>query len=218
MEYEVHRAGGIFKGDGTWDGAFWKNIPGLKLKNHMGDYPVHFPETRAKLCYDDLALYLIFQVRDQYVRAVAGEDQGRIWEDSCVEFFFTPQAGTSAKYFNLEMNCSGRLLFHYHPHGGETRVPSVAECRRIRRYSSLPGRVDPEIPTPITWTLAVALSLELVARYSPMDCPGPGVSWRANFYKCGDETSHPHWLTWAPVDFPRPNFHLPEFFGKLRFQ
>ncbi|MCB0276848.1 MAG: diguanylate cyclase, partial [Calditrichaeota bacterium] len=26
-----------------------------------------------------------------------------------------------------------------------------------------------------------------------------------------------HWLTWAPVEHPKPNFHLPEFFGTLVF-
>jgi hypothetical protein len=40
----------------------------------------------------------------------------------------------------------------------------------------------------------------------------------ANFYKCADQTSHPHWLTWASVDYPQPKFHLPEFFGRLVFE
>jgi hypothetical protein len=48
--------------------------------------------------------------------------------------------------------------------------------------------------------------------------PGPGVTWRANFYKCADKTSHPHWLTWAPVNYPKPKFHLPEYFGRIEFE
>ncbi|MCG8565537.1 MAG: carbohydrate-binding family 9-like protein, partial [Desulfobacterales bacterium] len=155
MEYEVHRAGGIFDGDGTWDGAFWKNIPGLKLKNHMGDYPVHFPETRAKLCYDDLALYLIFQVRDQYVRAVAQENQGRVWEDSCVEFFFTPGPELSDLYFNLEMNCAGVLLCHFHAGDGSEAVPlSTEDCHAVETVSTFSGPVAPEIQSPTNWVLA----------------------------------------------------------------
>jgi hypothetical protein len=50
-----------------------------------------------------------------------------------------------------------------------------------------------------------------------MQPPAPGVRWRANFYKCAEHNSHPHWLMWAPIDFPKPNFHLPEFFGTLEF-
>jgi hypothetical protein len=48
--------------------------------------------------------------------------------------------------------------------------------------------------------------------------PGPGVTWRANFYKCADKTSHPHWLTWAHVNYPKPKFHLPEYFGRIEFE
>ena len=42
-----------------------------------------------------------------------------------------------------------------------------------------------------------------------------GATWRANFYKCGDETSHPHWLSWSPVK--ELNFHAPDDFGELKF-
>jgi len=38
---------------------------------------------------------------------------------------------------------------------------------------------------------------------------------RANFYKCGNETSHPHWLSWMPL--AERNFHDPSSFGQLVF-
>ena len=38
---------------------------------------------------------------------------------------------------------------------------------------------------------------------------------RANFYKCGDCTAHPHFLSWSPIDTPNPDFHRPDFFGEL---
>ena len=37
----------------------------------MGEYPLHFPDTRVKLAYDDQAIYLMFRVQDRYVRAQA---------------------------------------------------------------------------------------------------------------------------------------------------
>jgi hypothetical protein len=54
-------------------------------------------------------------------------------------------------------------------------------------------------------------------KYSTFVKPAPGVKWRANLYKCADATSHPHWLTWSKVDYNRPNFHLPDYFGELEF-
>ena len=40
----------------------------------------------------------------------------------------------------------------------------------------------------------------------------------ANFYKCGDETQKPHYLSWNPVKTSKPDFHRPEYFGKLIFE
>jgi cellulose/xylan binding protein with CBM9 domain len=44
-----------------------------------------------------------------------------------------------------------------------------------------------------------------------------GQTWRGNLFKCGDETSHPHWASWAPIG-QELNFHQPEKFGELRFE
>ncbi len=41
---------------------------------------------------------------------------------------------------------------------------------------------------------------------------------RGNFYKCGDETPQPHYISWNPIDMPTPNFHVPQFFGTLEFE
>ena len=40
----------------------------------------------------------------------------------------------------------------------------------------------------------------------------------ANFYKCGDDTTKPHYLSWNPVKTENPDFHRPEFFGTLNFK
>jgi hypothetical protein len=40
----------------------------------------------------------------------------------------------------------------------------------------------------------------------------------ANFYKCGDETAVTHYVTWNPVKTNNPDYHQPEFFGKVEFE
>ncbi|MBO6237358.1 MAG: hypothetical protein J6N50_01050, partial [Bacteroidales bacterium] len=44
-----------------------------------------------------------------------------------------------------------------------------------------------------------------------------GLHARGNFYKCGDGLPVPHYLSWAPVGTPRPDFHRPEFFEEIVF-
>lgn len=221
MKYRVRKkAAGSLAGSGSGPGAvLMTDIPLLELSCHMGQKPEHFPRTLAGLVYEEDALFVFFKVEDRYVRAVAKQDQDNVFEDSCVEFFFTPGPDVSKGYFNLEMNCGGTMLFHFQTQRGKDRVIiSQKECESIFRSSSLPRRVDPEIKGPCTWFVSYRLCVSLLKHYTKVMQPRPGIEWRANFYKCGDGTSHPHWLTWAPVDGPKPDFHRPESFGILEFE
>jgi hypothetical protein len=217
--YKVARQVNPLKGYADWDASPWKAILPRRIGNYMGNQPGHFPIAEVKIAYDDMAIHVMFRVQDRFVRAVAPEDQGKVWEDSCVEFFFTPGSDLSTGYFNLEMNCGGTMLFHFHPGTGKEKIViPKRECTKIWRMHSLPTIVDPEIHEPVTWTLAYELPLAVFKKYCRVVMPGPRATWRANFYKCADKTSHPHWLTWSPVDFAKPNFHLPRYFGILEFQ
>lgn len=203
----------------VWKKKFWKKTDGILLQNYMGEKPSHFPETQAKVKYDDKNLYVIFTVKDRYVRAVAKEINGRVYEDSCVEFFFTPGPDISRGYFNLEMNCKGVFLFNWHRNGNQEKGPlDTSDNSQITVSCSLKEDVTEEIDKPVDWTIEYCIPFSILKKYMEVDMPAPGVVWKANFYKCGDKTSHPHWLTWAPVDFPTPKFHLPEFFGTIIFK
>jgi hypothetical protein len=189
------------------------------IGNYMGEYPDHFPKAEVKLAYGDMGVCVMFRVEDRYVRAVAKRHQDSVCGDSCVEFFFTPGADSATGYFNLEMNCGGTMLFHFHPASRKDGVEVAgADCDRLRTAHSLPRIVDPEVEEPITWTVQYYIPFSLLSKFCEVAVPRPGAIWRANFYKCADNTSHPHWLTWSPVDFPTPNFHLPRSFGTLEFR
>ncbi len=219
LEHTVKKISTPFTIDANWDKSVWNAIPPVLIENYMGDLPEHFPKVQAKLAYDDKAVYVIFKVNDNYVRAIADKTHGNVWEDSCVEFFFTPGTDLDYAYFNLETNCGGTMLFSWHEKPGKSQSVAVEDCDDITIAHSLPKIIDPEIQEPTTWTLEYRLPFELIQKYCPHAAkPAKGTVWRANIYKCGDETSHPHWLTWSYVDDPKPKFHTPEFFGTLKFE
>jgi hypothetical protein len=204
--------------DANWDKSPWSGTEPLLINRYVGEKPVHFPTTQFKVAYDDTALYVIFHVDDQYVRAVAVEHNDQVCRDSCVEFFFSPGRDVGRGYFNLEMNCGGTTLMYFQQQPGKDSIHIPAnECEAIQIAHSLPKIVAPEIQEPVTWTVEYRLPLTIIERYCRMDRPSQGTVWRANFYKCGDLTSHPHWLSWAPVKVQPPDFHRPEFFGVLEF-
>ena len=95
---------------------------------------------------------------------------------------------------------------------------TVEELKQIEIAHSLPRKLDQEITEPVTWTLEFELPISLLRKYSNIAEPKPGVTWKANFYKTSSRSTNPHWITWSYVDNPVPQFHLPQFFGTIKFK
>jgi len=208
----------LFTPDADWNRPEWKSAPELEIREFMGPVPHFIPAVKVRLLYHPEWIYVMFRVEDHYVRAVSSAINGRVWEDSCVEFFFSPDPANPLAYFNLEVNCAGVPLFHFKdPARPDAALPSDDDIRKIVIAHSVPGLVNPEITKPLTWTIGYRIPVEMLMQYGTVARPAPGVRWGANFYKIGDKTSNPHWMTWSPIDHPVPNFHLPAQFGIIEF-
>jgi hypothetical protein len=204
--------------DADWNKAAWKGITPTTLEYYMGTEPAHQPRVQVKAAYDDHFLYLIWKVEDNYVLAKRTKHLQDVWRDSCVELFFTPGGDPERRgYFNLETNCTGVKWLGAHVAGKDEKV-TTEDCARAITANSLKGPIDPEIAKRTTWTLEYKLPLSLLEKFLPIEHPKPGVIWRGNFYKCADDSSQPHWLTWSPVTSAQPSFHLPKYFGFLVFE
>ena len=217
--YEIYRTAGSLKADYLWQESGWKGIRSLSIVNYMGARPEYPPEAKVRLIYDHEFLHVFFTVREKFTRCKERSVNGAVWEDSCVEFFFSPDNNSPERYFNLEINCGGVPLMHYNivPRKEYIEV-SPEDLSMIEIYHSLPGVIDPEITVTTGWIVAYSLPLDIIRKYSGITHPSPGVVWRANFYKAAVNNSNPHYMTWAPVDNPVPDFHLPRFFGELIFR
>lgn len=205
---------------GLWEGPAWGWVVPLQIACFRQESSSHRPVTQCKLLYSPKGVHGIFQVQDSYVRCVNTVFQSPVYKDSCVEFFAQPPS--AAGYFNFEFNCGGALLASYVTN--PTRVNGrIQECSplpaeddgRIVRFHSLPSMIEPELQKPVTWFLEFFIPFSIMEPFAGrIEMLQDGV-WRGNFYKCGDETSHPHWSAWSPID--EKNFHLPAHFGLLRF-
>ncbi|MGC2064216.1 MAG: carbohydrate-binding family 9-like protein [Thermodesulfovibrionales bacterium] len=223
--------------EGKWDSPQWSSADTLELLHFRTEGSSHRPRTAVKLCYSDAGISGIFRVDDRYVRCMRTAYMEPVYKDSCVEFFVRPRPGSG--YFNFEFNCGGALLCSYITNPERTAdgfkqftpLP-VEDGRQVRVYHSLleigseigleigseigPKTVFPEISEPVTWVLEFFIPFALLEKYTGSIGDLPGQEWAANFFKCGDETSHPHWVSWQPLH--SLNFHLPECFGKIRFE
>lgn len=222
MSYVIRKADTPPSLDAGCDSSVWNIADSLEIASFRPEGSDHRPVTVVRLLHDCENIYVRFDVQDKYVRSVQTEFQSSVCKDSCVEFFCQP-AGCS-DYLNFEFNCGGTFLV-YHiidptrtAHGMkayEVLTPEDGELVEI--YHSMPKTVDPELAEETQWSLIARLPLSLFDKYCklPVDSVS-GSNWRANFYKCGDATSHPHWGSWQPV--PIVNFHLPECFGEIVFE
>jgi hypothetical protein len=207
--------------DGEWDGQDWQRAETLEISHFRPESSAHHPHTLARLLHDGTAIYVFFHVEDRYVRSVQTQYLGPVCTDSCVEWFARPRLDRG--YINFELNCGGTLHSSYiedptRVPGGFKRFTYVDEqwARQVQIVHSMPAVVEPEIASPCTWTVAYRVPLALFEAYTGPLGELSGQVWQANFYKCGDQTSHPHWVAWAPVQ--ELNFHRPQDFAAIRFE
>lgn len=156
-------------------------------------------------------LYIHYFVRGLSVRALSDKDGNYVHEDSCVEFFM--RKANEMEYINFEFNCIGTCYAAHHLTRHESTVFTTEEYQAIRRHSSLNKQAFPEKTGIHNWELTVAIPFKLMG-LDPNNLPEMICG---NFYKCADGTENPHFLTWSPIDLPQPNYHCPEFFGKIYF-
>lgn len=179
----------------------------LDEANWPAEYP-YKPIVSALLAASDSHLFVNFFVRGLGLKAEHSATNDPVWSDSCVEVFVEhPQGG----YRNLEMNCIGALLSSYQKaRRVDVKRITDEEAAEIIRFTSLPGETFTEIDGVHEWTVTMGVPFKLLGFGERPE------ELRCNFYKCADGSRWRHYLSWSPIDTPKPDFHRPEFFGTLR--
>lgn len=173
-------------------------------------FPYH-PDTSFAIARSRTHIAVLYHIRCLDLRAMALEDNGPVWEDSCCEFFASdPHDGT---YYNFEMNCIGTLLGAKRRNREDCTHYPPERLADVTRYSTLARKQRDLSGKIFGWSVGMAVPLEMIG-IDPSHLPS---SIRANFYKCADMTAHPHFLAWNRVVSPTPDFHRPDFFGELLF-
>jgi len=138
-------------------------------------------------------------------RSEVMEDNGRSWEDSCVEIFLQNPA-KSEEYFNFETTCRGFLLAAHGPdRNNRTILPQteIDKVIRTKQVASVAGNL-------ICWGMTVRIPASIFGLSN-----FEGKTLRGNLYKCGDKAKSPHYLSAFPIETEKPDFHRPEFFREF---
>lgn len=182
----------------------------IESLNWAALFPYH-PLTTFNIAHSGKYIYIDFFVRCNYLRAVNYENNSPVSQDSCVEFFISPKSDNH--YWNFEFNCIGTInASHRSERNNPTRL-NDNELTQVIRYPSCGTRPFQELEGLFTWNLLIAVPMSLIGieyNNSPIETMG-------NFYKCASGSSQPHYLSWNPINTEKPDFHRPDFFGKIIF-
>lgn len=172
------------------------------------------PETHISIAHNSENILLQYQVSETEILGLTTKDNGKVWTDSAVEFFVSFD---DEHYYNAEFNCIGTAFLGYCSNdgtSGELAPPSIVES--IKRLPSLGTIKRTKEQGLFDWT--ITLVIPKTAYWKENLTGFDGVKARGNFYKCGDNLTTPHFVSWTKIETPEPSFHQPAFFGTLEFE
>lgn len=171
------------------------------------------PKVEFAIAYGEQEIFLKYYIREEYFKAEKTETNQMVCEDSCVEFFVSPEE--DGIYYNLEFNGIGTCLLGSGTGRTDSKRADPEVVSKIRRLATPGNSPVAEKNGEFSWQITIAVPFEVFFRHKVTDLKGK--TFRANFYKCGDKLTVPHYVTWNPVGTEKPDYHRPEYFGKLRF-
>ena len=195
--YHIKRAEGPL----TISSPDWKYANIAQVDCFPWDKDGYQPNTKARVMYSDEGLTVKMETDEKPLLSRFTENNDPVYTDSCMEFFFKPNQGNPS-YFNFEFNPNGTLLLGFGTGRGNTTRQNFDSS--IFEIESIIDNI---------WQLKFFIPFSFVSKY----IDGFSNKFSGNFYKCGDETVHPHWGCWNKIETAEPDFHRPEFFGELIF-
>ena len=174
-------------------------------------YP-YKPEVSFVIAHDNQRILIKYYVKEHAIRAAYANANEPVYKDSCVEFFVAFDEDKS--YYNFEFNCIGTCLSAFGDCIDNRMFLSKETIDKIKYHVVL--KKDEEANSHnFNWELTLVIPLDVFTYHQLHSLKG--ISCNSNFFKCGDNLPEPHYLSWSPIKAPFPNFHLPQFFGKVHF-
>ena len=180
--------------------------------NWAEEYP-YAPNVAFKMFHTGEKLYVRFDVEEGYTAARVAADNGEVWTDSCCEFFLSLDGEA---YYNIETTCIGKMLIGYRAKGQEAIHADESVLSQVERIPSLGTEPFEERVGENKWSLIIGLPTSIMHQHDIKSWDG--LKLKVNLYKCGDNLSKPHYLSWQPITLPQPCFHCPEFFTTIELE
>ncbi len=171
------------------------------------------PKLSFRIGHIEKEIWLKFYVTEKNILARETRTNGEVYKDSCVEFFISVDG---KNYYNLECSCIGTIHLAHGPGRSNRNFVDPEIIKKIEIESSLGNQPFEEKSGNFEWEMMIRIPAECFA-FDKIKTFN-GLKATANFYKCGDGTAEPHFVTWNPIGTENPDYHCPQYFGKVQFE
>lgn len=183
----------------------WERIPVATLE-HTQWLPATDINASAQVCYNDTTIFVRMEAEEKDIRAVVNTPLGMVCEDSCLEFFFSPLED-DPRFFNFEWNPNGALYLGF----GSDKENHIRQIASNIQDLFAPNTYQ----TGNSWGIEFQIPKSFVSLYMPeFRIAGKML---CNFYKCGECTTSPHYMSWNPICSDLPDYYRKQDFGVLVF-
>lgn len=172
----------------------------------------NLPDVSFSIAHSRDCIFIKYDVKEDEVLARYKQINDPVYKDSCVEFFIA--FDNDKAYYNIEFNRLGTCLGRYGSER-ENRTALPVELLKTIKYDRALKQVKEADKSAINWTLTVAVPIDVFCFHKISSIQHK--KSKMNFFKCGEDLSQPHYLAWNNIVSEKPNFHQPEFFGKVEF-
>ena len=183
----------------------WETATAVRFDTDwQGRNPDALRETEVRLLWTPETLYLRFQAHYRVITVFPkAEPSGRrdqLWDRDVAEVFLQPDVSAPRHYKEFEIS----------PNGFWIDLDIAPEEKRGLK-SGLRRRVHVDEKKKL-WVAELSIPMiSLVAHFDP------GATWKVNFYRVEGADEPRFYSAWRPTGTPKPNFHVPEAFGRLVF-
>ena len=229
--YDCQRASGAPHIDGRLDKPFWANAPWTDYFVDIEGDKKPLPRfwTRAKMLWDDHALYIGADMQEPNLWATLTEHDSVIFHDHDFEVFLDPN-NIAAMYVELELNAHNTTWDLLLPKAYRDGGPALNgwEIKGLQTAVHLRGTLNDPTDVDDGWSCEIAIPWTALKEICRVACPpNKGDTWRINFsrvewqlevvdgrYQKVHGTKEDNWV-WSPQGVV--DMHQPEMWGELHF-
>ena len=184
--------------DVEWETANVAQIDKINWKEY--DY---CPNTTAKMLYNEKGICVQMETDEEDIVARCRTQNGGVCQDSCMELFLRANENDE-RYINIEFNAFHTINLGFRYDRPRRVNPDVKNA-----YFNPQSYIDES-----KWILQYFIPFEFIdGLYG-----GHTKKMYGNIYKCGEDVARKHFVTYAPIDTPQPDFHRPEYFAEFELE